>query len=247
MSSSRKENFTQFQVGSTLLIIALFIFLNPFVRCSFFKNTSFKKKKGFSIVIEGLDGIGKSTAAIALSKRLNGMYLNTPPKEMQSFRSYFDALDSTSRKAFYMVGNFLAGNKMEEMVNEGKIIVMDRYYASTMSYIIGKNLTIDVPPVGDVVYNWPQKLYKPDCMILLTLPEENRLLRRANRMDVIESEEEKVLRKEQGVSERIVQAYLNFGCVNIPLDVNDTKEMVLNKLESCVVDIMNNNAQLKTE
>ena len=44
---------------------------------------------GISIVIEGLDGVGKSTICKALAMKLNAELLMTPPIEMKSYRNYF--------------------------------------------------------------------------------------------------------------------------------------------------------------
>lgn len=63
-----------------------------------------------SIVLEGLDGVGKSTAAKLLAQRLGAKYLRTPPDQMQQYRNYFhdqskrsDA-DVVKRETYYMVG-----------------------------------------------------------------------------------------------------------------------------------------------
>lgn len=53
-----------------------------------------------SIVLEGLDGVGKSTLAAALAKRLGAVSMRTPPECMEPFRSRFTSggSDSVERK-----------------------------------------------------------------------------------------------------------------------------------------------------
>ena len=46
-------------------------------------------KPGVAIVVEGLDGVGKSTLVQALAKRLDAVALRTPPDSMEPFRKKF--------------------------------------------------------------------------------------------------------------------------------------------------------------
>lgn len=66
--------------------------------------------RGVSIVLEGLDGVGKSVTADRLAKRLGTTCISTPPASIKPFRSYFDREsnadgggDTSMRKAYYMV------------------------------------------------------------------------------------------------------------------------------------------------
>ena len=47
------------------------------------------------IIVEGLDGVGKSTTASTIAMKLNGQCLQTPPPELQSIRHFFDGMRST--------------------------------------------------------------------------------------------------------------------------------------------------------
>jgi hypothetical protein len=38
---------------------------------------------------------------------------------MRSFREYFDDSDDTTRRAYYMVGNFLAAKEITQLIEEG--------------------------------------------------------------------------------------------------------------------------------
>lgn len=57
-----------------------------------------------SIVIEGLDGVGKSTVCERLAEMLSAKHLVTPPAIMRPGREWFVKQDNHMRKAYYMVG-----------------------------------------------------------------------------------------------------------------------------------------------
>jgi thymidylate kinase len=67
----------------------------------------------------GLDGVGKTSIGLALSKHLNAHYLRTPPESIRSFREHFDSSDDATRRAYYNVGNFLASKEIAQCMEEG--------------------------------------------------------------------------------------------------------------------------------
>jgi len=189
-----------------------------------------------SIVVEGLDGVGKSTAARRLAARLGGTYLRTPPDSMRSFRSYFtgDGVATTPlREAYYMVGNFLAGAEMQAELAAGRPVVVDRYFASTHAYLLGKEAvlgTAGLPPPGNAAYAWPAELARPTHMVLLTLPEACRVARRASRAGEAETGEEALLRKRPDIPLHINEAYRRFGCTEVRLAAEDGVEAVVDAI-----------------
>lgn len=132
-----------------------------------------------------------------------------------------------------MVGNYLAGHDMARVVSGGRCVVLDRYYASTQSYILGqRSPDQDLPPPGDAAYSWPPDLPRPHHMLLLTLPEEVRLTRRAARTAVAETDEEAKLRTQAALSERINEAYRRFGCVEV--SAHGTTEEIVERILALV-------------
>jgi dTMP kinase len=188
-------------------------------------------QRPITIVLEGLDGVGKSTVAEQLAICLHARCLQTPPGIIKDFRGYFDSQDVPTRNAYYMIGNFLAGREFLKLVKEGESVVVDRYYASTIAYRTGKNLLDEeLPPIDDPVYIWPKELPKPDYMFLLTLPEKDRLIRRASRLTIEETVEEKRIRMEPKISERINEVYIRLGCTEIQLVSSDDIDNVIQKI-----------------
>jgi len=58
------------------------------------------------IVVEGPDGVGKSSLVTSLAERLDYLSLKTPPEEFRKLRSHFDGqnADPMSRFLFYASG-----------------------------------------------------------------------------------------------------------------------------------------------
>ena len=172
-----------------------------------------------TLVLEGLDGVGKSTVAALLAAQLDAVALRTPPAVLEPFRARFTAgaPDSSVRRTYYDLGNCLAGAEMAAARAAGRHAVCDRYHASTVAYVLGQRAGSDaeLPPLGDAAYAWPADLPRPSHMVLLTLPEPERLARRAARTSVGETLEEAVLRQRAAVGARINEAYRRLGCVEV--------------------------------
>jgi thymidylate kinase len=56
-------------------------------------------------VLEGLDGVGKSTVALRLAEILSARHMVTPPAIMLPARQWFVQQDNHMRRAYYMVTN----------------------------------------------------------------------------------------------------------------------------------------------
>jgi thymidylate kinase len=180
-----------------------------------------------SIVLEGLDGVGKTTTLAALCARLGAQQLRTPPDELRPFREFFDGFKDSSpdyRAGFYMAGNFLAGARMEAAVREGRRVVCDRYVFSTRAYRLAYGA--ELPPAGDAQYEWPSPaLHRPTLTVVLSLPEAVRLARRAGRVAEAETAEERKLREEPAFAGRVMEAFRRLGAVEVSAE-GSTEEVV---------------------
>lgn len=147
------------------------------------------------IVVEGLDGSGKTTLSQALARSLRSLAggdenigpLKTPTPSLDHCRMAFDSArgkDRLAARAFYMVSNYVL---MAEMVNECRrrgqrlVYVVDRWYGSTCAYSTGKEVdgepeTIDALPTQH--FAWPSDLLQPELVFILKLDEAARLAQR---------------------------------------------------------------------
>jgi hypothetical protein len=141
------------------------------------------------------------------------------------------------------VGNFIAGAAMQEEVEQrGRSVVVDRFYCSTMAYLWGKDTSTPLPPPLPPQASqspesdpsnplaWPQGLYRPQHMFYLVLPEPDRVARRQSRESEAETAEERLLRENPAIAQRINEAYELLGCTRVALDAADSVEVVAQKI-----------------
>ena len=102
------------------------------------------------IVLEGLDGVGKSTLTDGLRSRLGEktQCLRSPPEELQPFRKYFDMKPPALRRSFYLLGNYACAVHLRQLVQDGPVI-LDHFWPSTMAYSIACDQ--ETEPVSEVV------------------------------------------------------------------------------------------------
>ena len=87
------------------------------------------------IILEGLDGTGKSTILEGLERYYGDIRrLRSPPERLCSFRAHFDHQSPHLRRAFYTLGNYACALSLREV--SGKPIAIDRFWPSTVAYAL---------------------------------------------------------------------------------------------------------------
>lgn len=162
------------------------------------------------IVIEGLDGTGKSTIAKALAKTLNAELLATPDTSLKKVRPIIDdAYESQplARQLFYASTVIHLSEKIKGIIKEGETVVVDRYWLSTQVYhswkCKGQHLQL---------IEVEKNIQPPDLTVYLTLPLVNRILRLGDRMDNT-PEDNLTLTKE--ADDELNQTYKSFAESNV--------------------------------
>lgn len=129
------------------------------------------------IVVEGLDGTGKSTLAAQLAARLGAALLRTPSQEFNAVRPVVDAAFAASPVAaqlFYGATVVHASDRARALLAQGTPVVIDRYWLSTVVYAACRNAHIDLSPVEPV-------LLCPDLTVFVEADEDVRRERLAVR------------------------------------------------------------------
>ena len=106
-------------------------------------------QKGFFIVIEGTDGGGKKTQQDLLKKNLEGRGFEVEIFDFPRYgeRScamvedylngrfgFLDEIGPRIASIFYAVDRFATKKKIEEAINNGKIVISNRYVSSNQGY-----------------------------------------------------------------------------------------------------------------
>nr|XP_023019727.1 UMP-CMP kinase 2, mitochondrial-like [Leptinotarsa decemlineata] len=162
------------------------------------------------IVLEGLDGSGKTTVGNRFAKKIGAKKWKTPPESISHIRHLFDD-NNNLRTAYYSLGNYIAALEVE-MLLKNCPVVMDRFWHSTAAYAIAQSIQDKgdmyvLPAKGDKIYCWPEDLFKPDIVLLLNVSEEVRLQRQSRRTNVTTQEE--LLNSCSEFRKQVIEAYQN--------------------------------------
>lgn len=134
-------------------------------------------RRGRFIVVEGLDGTGKSTLASGLAERLGAVLLRTPGAALAAARPLIDEAYGDSPIAaqlFYASSVVAAAAEAMALVAAGRDVVCDRYWLSTWVYARERAASVDLRVVEST-------LPPADLTLLCEVDEETRsarLLRR---------------------------------------------------------------------
>lgn len=140
-------------------------------------SSSSPPKRHAIIVVEGLDGTGKTLTTRTLAEKLGGVALSTPPPQFGVIREAFRNQEEAVARAFYCAANYVAADGILRK-SQSSIVVVDRWWCSTCAMALANQCTVDqLPPAGDAVYAWPTDLAKPDAGFLLAVDEAVRVAR----------------------------------------------------------------------
>lgn len=194
------------------------------------------------IILEGLDGVGKTTLVQNLKSKLgqNTTCLKSPSEQLMHLRPYFDGQPKAMRRAFYAIGNYACALRIRSAVADGPVIV-DRFWPSTVAYAIAhdcQTMPDEVPEALEIPVDLSDLLPKanPVICLLVELSEAERARRvraRSTSMPAgfalaITMEEEE-LERSSSHRARLTAAYRSLSIDDHPLtacDASGTEEEV---------------------
>lgn len=154
--------------------------------------------KGKLITFEGIDGSGKTTIAKILHSKIEKSIFTTEPTDSWLGKSVKKALEE-KRDAITIAFLFLADRnehikEIKKWLNEGKIVICDRFIDSTFAY---QKEHIKMDSVEEWL-DWLHKPFfiKPDITFLLVI-EPRKAIERIKDRKLIVYEDEKFLEKVQ--------------------------------------------------
>ena len=194
---------------------------------------------GVLVNLEGIDGCGKSTQSKLLLEKLEGegekvIILKEPTKRPHG-QKLWDMLHG-KRKAtneeilelFVLDRIQHVEEKIQPALDDGTVILMDRYYYSSMAYQVAGG--IDVEEIREKHVFAP----KPDIVLIFDLPVSIALERVKGHSNADEFEKEEHL-------EKVREAYLDLG--NDPLvrivDATRTPEEIFGNVWKLVSEVRN--------
>lgn len=120
------------------------------------------------LVVEGCNGVGKSTIVEYLSTRLDACTFHYPP-EFVSFRGKVHLDESVAplpRLIYYLAATLHLSDLVRAQLEQGHV-VCDRYLASPLSLMIGES-AIEETEARDLIQPFLSYLCMPDLTLLLT-------------------------------------------------------------------------------
>ncbi|MEK7478263.1 MAG: AAA family ATPase [Patescibacteria group bacterium] len=156
------------------------------------------------IVLEGLNGVGKTTISKLLVERLNGIYITTPSSIFQTGRVLVDkSADPIARFLFYLAGVYQTSIEIAEIIGSGQTIVCDRYYHSTVCSNRAAGLDVEIPQFVNLI--------QPDFTFLVTCEQNIRLSRLSKRgMGINDIRERK-----DDIEQRTVEEFRKFRLIEV--------------------------------
>jgi dTMP kinase len=122
------------------------------------------------LVLEGLDGAGKSTLGTRVARRLGAVLLSTPPAELRSQRGAIDTAYSAcglASQLFYASTVALVSQQAHTLIHAGHDVVIDRYWLSTLAYDTLRPGAVDLRAVE-------AQLHPADLTVLVEVDEAER-------------------------------------------------------------------------
>jgi thymidylate kinase len=148
--------------------------------------------KGLIIVFEGLPGCGKSSIAREAIKRLENTILMPEVSEMAASRG-FEVADRASigTETWFLTQYYTRGTEAERLRNEGKNVIMDRNYASSLAFGFANFVTNSNPSLfmhfpSYIVNKAVGTLVKPDAYLFFRIPVEESVRRQDSREELKE-------------------------------------------------------------
>lgn len=203
---------------------------------------------GIIVVFEGLPGCGKSSIAQEVAQRMKNVVVMPEIAELAAVRG-FEVADRASigTETWFLTQYYTRGVEAKKLKEEGKAVIMDRNYASSLAFSFANYASEKNPTLAFFVH-FPSyivnkavgTLVKPDAYLFFEITVEESVARQSAReREELRTGDIEVLRN----LPRFYSAFFTMLEPEVPLyeiDASKPKEDVLEQ----VINVMSNNLKM---
>ena len=193
---------------------------------------------GIIIAFEGLPGCGKSSVARKVAKRIHDCVIMPEVSELAASKG-FEVADRASigTETWFLTQYYTRGTEAARLRDEGKLVIMDRNYASSLAFgfanfVASNNPSFFMHFPSYIVNKAAGTLVKPDAYFFFKIPVSESVRRMDSREEMREelrTGSVQVLRD----CERLYKAFFSILEPEVPLyevDATRSKEAVLEEV-----------------
>ena len=126
-------------------------------------------RKNTFIVVEGLDGAGKTTVARHLSNKIGGIYLYSISQLFEPIKIPIDREENSLLRYLYYITSLVAlQHDIENALRKGNLI-LDRYIDSTLLYHAAIGVDIDIVDRSKLNLREPDYIFVIQVLIFINL------------------------------------------------------------------------------
>lgn len=85
------------------------------------------------IVVEGVDGTGKTSIAKVLAKKIGGIYYHSPSQKIEFLHKIANASPAILRYWYFSFGNYISSQEFKRLLKKQHVVV-DKYIYSTTAF-----------------------------------------------------------------------------------------------------------------
>ena len=175
------------------------------------------------IDFEGLSGVGKSTIARKVAKRLSAVLIATPPAPYADCRDSIDINVVPDARFYFYISSLIHASTLIKHHISTAHVVSDRYLPSTIAYHRAMGV--------DTELLFPESLQKkmlvqPDKMFLLECNDETERTRRLNKRGLSFNDKDEIKRR---LDSAVLATYRSFNPIIIET-ADKTEEQVVDEI-----------------